>query len=85
MIKKLKYLLIVVILFTVNNVHACVMCKATTESGADGGSGASVREGLYTGLNTGILYLMVFPYIVLAIIFRKQIIRLFKNTFTSQK
>ena len=58
----------------VNNVSTfaqCAMCKTTAES--DLKTGGSIA----TGLNTGILYLMTIPYIILILggyfFFRKQI------------
>lgn len=38
----------------------CAMCKAVAESSTESGSTVA------TGLNGGILYLMVFPYLILA-------------------
>lgn len=38
----------------------CAMCKATAESGQAAGSTEAA------GLNSGILYLMAFPYIIMA-------------------
>lgn len=55
--KKLALLLV----FSVQFVEAqCAMCKAVVESG-----NASEAE----GLNTGILYLMVFPYLLVGVLF----------------
>ena len=51
--KKLLFLLFV-LGFQITNAQ-CAMCKAVVESG-----NASEAE----GLNTGILYLMIFPYIL---------------------
>jgi len=55
----------------------CAMCRATAES-ASQNSGGSIAE----GLNSGIVYLMLIPYILLAIVvlvfFRKKIINFFK-------
>ena len=48
----------------------CVMCKAQAEAEAEE-SGSSI--------NTGILYIMVIPYIILFIVFRKKIFKLFKD------
>ena len=57
--------------FTMNNVMAqCAMCKATAESQAE-------EDG--SGINTGIIYIMVIPYIILFIVFRKKIFTLFKS------
>lgn len=50
-----KLIFIVFILFTQINYAQCAMCKAVVESG-----NASEAE----GLNSGILYLMVFPYLL---------------------
>lgn len=55
----------------------CAMCKATAESATE-----NVDKGIGEGLNSGIVYLMVLPYLLLATIlvvfFRKHIIALFK-------
>jgi len=40
-------------------VAQCSMCRAVAESGGDG------KEGFFEGLNSGIIYLMVTPYILL--------------------
>lgn len=50
----------------------CAMCKATAESSI--GQANSVAG----GLNKGILYIMAVPYILLAFIFRKQLLTLWK-------
>lgn len=39
----------------------CAMCRATVESSSQSG-------GIGSGLNTGILYLMALPYIIIAFI-----------------
>jgi len=44
------------ILFTLNTFAQCAMCKAVVESGD-----AEVAQ----GLNHGIMYLMVFPYLLI--------------------
>lgn len=46
------------------------MCKAQAESQWE-------EDG--SGINMGILYIMTIPYIILFIVFRKQIIAFFKN------
>ncbi|WP_090119466.1 cytochrome c oxidase subunit II [Lutibacter oricola] len=52
----MKRLLLIAFIFLFEVANAqCAMCKAVVESG-----NASEAE----GLNTGILYLMVFPYIL---------------------
>ena len=55
-------ILVLVFLFSIDSVFAqCSMCKAVAES-----AGAE-KEGFFEGLNSGILYLMVTPYILLTI------------------
>jgi len=55
----------------------CAMCKATAETANQNTSGS-----LAEGLNSGILYLMLIPYTLLAVIavvfFRKRIANFFK-------
>jgi len=57
----MKKVLIVIFIFGAHLANAqCAMCKAVVESG-----NASEAE----GLNTGILYLMIFPYILVGALF----------------
>tara|TARA_R110002073_G_scaffold108336_9_gene243583 strand:- start:14107 stop:14331 length:225 start_codon:yes stop_codon:yes gene_type:complete len=62
MYKRLKALLVLVtLLFVSTNINAqCAMCKAVVESG---------EAGMAEGVNSGITYLMVFPYILVGILF----------------
>ncbi len=64
-------------LFGMNAEAQCAMCKATAESATD-----HVNRGIGEGLNAGIVYLMVTPYLLLAVIgtifFRKKIVALFR-------
>lgn len=49
-------------IFVISNINLnaqCSMCRAVAESSQSGGS--SIAD----GLNTGILYLMMFPYLLL--------------------
>lgn len=55
-----KILLILLILFVQITNAQCAMCKAVVESGD-----VSQAE----GLNSGILYLMVFPYLLVGTLF----------------
>lgn len=64
---------IVLFLFTTGNTFAqCAMCKAVAENAVDEGG-----YGIAAGLNIGILFIMVIPYILLSILvlvfFRKQV------------
>ena len=47
------------VIFNININAQCSMCRAVAESSQSGGS--SIAD----GLNTGILYLMMFPYLLL--------------------
>ncbi len=53
-----KIIIIFILLFSQLTRAQCAMCKAVVESGD-----ADVAE----GLNSGILYLMVFPYILVGV------------------
>ena len=56
-----KIIISIVLFLTFLNTNAqCAMCKAVVESGGD----TSQAE----GLNTGILYLMVFPYLLVGVL-----------------
>ncbi len=66
-------LLIVVILPNDLFSQGCAMCKASVESSQ--GQANSVAG----GINKGILYLMAIPYLLLAFIFRKQLVALWKS------
>jgi hypothetical protein len=72
--KKATFITILIILFVVLNTNIieaqCAMCKASVESSQ------GQKNSVSGGLNTGILYLMAVPYIVLMFIFRKQLIAL---------
>ncbi len=58
--KKISVLIGICLLFTANVSAQCAMCRATIESSiSDGG-------GIANGLNTGIIYLMLMPYVLLA-------------------
>jgi len=60
MIHRIQLLLLSLFFFSVFNVDAqCAMCRAVAESSKEAGSTIA------NGLNTGILYLMSFPYILL--------------------
>ena len=56
----------------------CAMCKATAESASE-----HVDKGIGAGLNSGIVYLMLAPYLLLAtvalVFFRKKIFAIFKG------
>ena len=57
--------------------QGCAMCKATVESQSQGGVFGGQQLG--EGLNKGIILLMVVPYILLFLFFRKRIVGFFKE------
>jgi hypothetical protein len=52
----------------------CAMCKQAASSSLD-----KDPTSLAKNLNTGILYLMAVPYILIAFIFRKQLVALWRS------
>ncbi len=71
------FVVAVLLLVGVQAEAQCAMCKATAESATE-----HVNKGIGEGLNAGIVYLMMTPYLLLAVIgtifFRKKIVALFK-------
>ena len=55
-----KFLLYLFIVFSLNTSAQCAMCKAVVEGG---------NENVAEGVNNGITYLMVFPYILVGVLF----------------
>ena len=53
-----KGIVLLVLLFTIDIKAQCAMCKAVVENG-----GQEMAE----GINSGITYLMAFPYILVAL------------------
>jgi hypothetical protein len=61
MLKKRIYTFFLLIFFTVKSTYSqCAMCKAVVENGD-----VSMAE----GVNNGITYLMVFPYLLIGLLF----------------
>ncbi|MFN8230010.1 MAG: hypothetical protein U0V03_03725 [Bacteroidia bacterium] len=79
-----KKIVLSIILFVIaSNIDLtaqCAMCKAAAESSLKSDSRAIAR-----GLNSGILYLMTIPYILLAFIFKNQIKTLLQIWFKKKK
>ena len=67
-------------LFTVASYAQCAMCKAAAESDLENNPNSVAH-----GLNKGILFLMVIPYLIVGIIFRKDIALFFKNIGNKEK
>jgi hypothetical protein len=53
--------------------QGCSQCKLIPQSDQQGGGTAAL------GINKAILYIMAMPYIVLCILFRKQIVRYYRQ------
>ena len=76
----LKYFVFAFILILLNMSASaqCAMCKATAESATE-----NVDKGIGEGLNAGIVYLMLIPYVLLAtvalVFFRKKIVAIFRS------
>jgi hypothetical protein len=69
--------MVLLLLGNLTSIAQCAMCRATAESATD-----NVDKGIGEGLNTGIVYLMGIPYLLLTIgalvFFRKKIWAFFK-------
>jgi hypothetical protein len=63
MCKRIVFFLIVFLLFQLDGVAQCAMCRTTVESTISNG-----RSNIATGLNTGILYLLAAPYLLVGVI-----------------
>jgi len=59
MYKKLLFLVLILILVQLDADAQCAMCRTTVESTVSNG-----RSNIATGLNTGILYLLTAPYLL---------------------
>ena len=55
-----KLLLFILLIVSANASAQCAMCKAVVEGGS---------ENIAEGVNNGITYLMVFPYILVGVLF----------------
>ncbi len=73
--KKYSFILFFILVLVVIPQFAeaqCAMCKAAVQSSMD------QPNSVAKGLNKGILYLMAVPYVLMAFIFRKQIVSLWR-------
>ncbi|MBK6832109.1 MAG: hypothetical protein IPG92_15865 [Flavobacteriales bacterium] len=59
--------------------QGCAMCKAVVQSGESGGRIFGGEQAIGKGLNSGILYLMAVPYLLLFLLLRKKIVAFFKE------
>lgn len=67
------FVLIIIAFFPLDMDAQCAMCKAAVQSSQDNPNSVAKK------LNTGILYLMAVPYFMIAFIFRKQLVSLYKT------
>jgi hypothetical protein len=74
--RKIFLFVFTVVLMGVQHVYGqCSQCKLLSEQGS-----SQVDEASFgTNINSGILYLMVIPYLILMFLFRKQLIGLVKG------
>jgi hypothetical protein len=63
MYKKLFILIALLLLTQIDAIAQCAMCRTTIESSISNG-----RSNIATGLNTGILYLLAAPYLIVGAI-----------------
>ena len=59
--------------------QGCAMCKAVVQSGEGGARIFGGEQPIGRGLNSGILYLMAVPYLLLTLLLRKKIVSFFKE------
>ena len=78
--KKTLYAIAFIALSAVAAYSQCAMCKAAAESAAEANPNSVAK-----GLNKGILFLMGIPYLVVAIIFRRELAQFFKNLGNKEK
>ena len=75
-------LLFVLVFFQASTILAqgCSQCKLLAQQGTE------VDEASFgTNINSGILYLMIIPYLLLLLLFRKQILGFVKGFFSPAK
>jgi hypothetical protein len=71
-------IVILLVFLIIPDVSAqCAMCKQAAESSLRSNPRSMARS-----LNSGILYLMVVPYVMIAFIFRKQLYKLIRKVGT---
>ena len=85
MLSRPKYLVSLVLILCIAVVPLelsaqCAMCKAAAETSMKNDPNSMARS-----LNSGILYLMAVPYVMILFIFRKPIIRFLKSRFGKDK
>lgn len=69
----LLFIAVFTLIFSLSADAQCAMCKAVAETGSKDGTSVS------GGINNAILYLMVLPYILLFLLFRKKIVAFYRE------
>lgn len=77
----MKYRVLALVVFIISlgqqfYAQGCSQCKLLAEQGTE-----ADEHTFGTNINSGILYLMVIPYLILIFLFRKQIYRFIKQLF----
>jgi len=66
--------IIAIVLWNFSYGQGCSQCKLLTEQGSE-----LDEDSFGSNINTGILYLMVIPYLLIMFLFRKRIISFFRS------
>lgn len=74
------FIFLLLLVFAANTHAQCAMCKAAAESDLENNSKSIAR-----GLNKGILFLMAMPYLIVGVIFRKELLAIIKNIKEKRK
>lgn len=76
--------LLVILVFAPEAQAQCSQCKLLAEQNGSGVDAELLGNDGGNTINSAILYIMAVPYIILSILFRKQIKRFFQRTFSKQ-
>lgn len=77
--KKWLFLVGLFLVFEYASAQGCSQCKIMAEQGS-----GMADDSFTNNINYGILYLMAFPYLILFLLFRKQIVSFLKRLFVSK-
>ena len=80
MCRKLIFLAAFLFLLSWAGYAQCAMCKAAAETSVEHNPNSVAK-----GLNTGILFLMTIPYVVVGLIFRKELGQVIRNLRSKEK
>ncbi|MFN5417482.1 MAG: hypothetical protein ACK5B9_10530 [Flavobacteriia bacterium] len=78
--KKLFFAFLTIIFFGQNILaQGCSQCKLVAEQGSE-----MDESSFGSNINSGIIYLMIIPYLIIMFIFRKQILNFLKGIFAKK-